>query len=204
MSNLAHPPPPHTHTHTGRAAFTSCNSQTCLEDITVYTGQNVTFDTRIMFGNSGACGIPQDTNSVRLFSGTQVSQTNLLYVCSNANSPCPETYMTSMTSTIHAVNSGGHKFSLNLTLPNAAVEDRGTYTAEVEVRRPTGGLTTLRKTFHVTVNSPPPTTPPPTPSPITPSPTTPPPTTPPPTTPPPSGIWVSTGTTNTLHSHIGV
>ena len=118
-----------------------------------------------MFSNSGPCGIPQGTNTVRLFRGTQVSQPNLLYVCSNRNnSPCPETYTTS---TIRAVNSGGHKFNLTLTLPNAALEDGRTYTAEVEVQRPSGGLTTLRNTFHVTVSSPPtippsPTTPPPT------------------------------------------
>ena len=151
-----------------------------------------------MFGNSGACGIPQDTISVRLFSGTQTPQSSdLLYVCSNTNSPCPETYMY-MTSTIHAVNSGGHKFSLNLTLPNAAVEDDGTYTAEVEVRRPTGGLTTLRKTFHVTVNSPPPTTPPPT-TPTTPSSTTP--TTPPPTTPSTTPTTIPSGTAITYCVH---
>ena len=67
-----------------------------------------------------------------------------------------------MTSTIRAVNSGGHKFSLNLTIPNAALEDGGTYTAEVEVLRPSGGRATLMKTFHITVNSPPPPTTPPT------------------------------------------
>ena len=156
----------------------------CSEDITVYTGQNITFDARIMFSNSGACGIPQGTDSVRLFRGTQASQQNLLYVCSNTNNPCPETYMSS---TIRAVNSGSHKYSLNLTLPNAAPEDGVTYTAEVEVFRPAGGRATLKKTFHVTVNSPPPTTPPPT--------------TPPPTT--PTGT-LSTGTMNTLHSHVGV
>ena len=61
-----------------------------------------------------------------------------------------------MTSTIRAVSSGGHKFSLNLTLPNAALDNGGTYTAEVEVLSPTGGPATLRKTFRVTVNSPPP------------------------------------------------
>ena len=114
-----------------------------------------------MFSNSGPCGIPQGTDSVRLYRGTQISQpSDLLYVCSNTNNnPCRETYTTS---TIRAVSSGGHKFSLNLTLPNAALDNGGTYTAEVEVLRPTGGRATLRKTFRVTVNSPPPpTTPPP-------------------------------------------
>ena len=83
-----------------------------------------------------------------------------------------------MTGTIRAVNSGGRKFSLNLALPNATLEDEGTYTAEVEVLRPTGGRTTLKKTFYVTVNSPPPTT----------LPTT------LPTTPPPSPGMAPTGT----------
>ena len=65
-----------------------------------------------------------------------------------------------MTSTIRAVSSGSHKFNLSLTIPNAAVEDGVTYTARVEVLRPSGGRATLEKTFHVTVNIPPPTTPP--------------------------------------------
>ena len=99
------------------------------------------------------------------------------------------------TGTIHAVNSGSHKFSLNLTLPNAALDNGGTYTAEVEVERPTGGVATLRKTFRVTVNTPPPTTPPP----------TTPPTTPPPTAPLTTSPGVVTpGTMNTLYSHISV
>ena len=108
-----------------------------------------------------------------------------------------------MTSTIRAVSSGGHKFSLNLTLPNAALDNGGTYTAEVEVQRPTGGRATLRKTFHVTVNNPPPITPPPTtPSP---SPTTTPPTTPSPTTTPPtSGTHISYCVRIVLSSHFGL
>ena len=97
------------------------------------------------------------------------------------------------TGTIHAVNSGSHKFSLNLTLPNAALDNGGTYTAEVEVQRPTGGLATLRKTFRVTVNTPPPTTPPPTAPPTA-----------PPTTPLSSPGVVPPGTVNTLYSHISV
>ena len=159
-----------------------------------------------MFSNSGPCGIPQGTDSLQLYRGTPPSQSNLLYVCGNANNnPCPETYMTS---TIRAVSSGSHKFNLSLTIPNAAVEDGVTYTARVEVLRPSGGRATLEKTFHVTVNTPPPTTPPPptppttppstTPPPTTPPPTTPPPTTPPPTTPPPT---TPSGTVNTLQSH---
>ena len=106
-----------------------------------------------------------------------------------------------MTSTIRAVSSGSHKFNLNLTIPNAALDNGDTYTAEVEILRPARGRATLRKTFHVTVNpTSPPTTPPPTtPPPTTPPPTTPPPTTPPPTTPPPT---TPTGIVNTLHNHI--
>ena len=146
-----------------------------------------------MFSNSGPCGIPQGTDSLQLYRGTPPSQSNLLYVCGNANNnPCPETYMTS---TIRAVSSGSHKFNLSLTIPNAAVEDGVTYTARVEVLRPSGGRATLQKTFHVTVNTPPPTTPPPS------QPTTPPSTTPPPTTPPSSQPTTPSGSVNMLQNH---
>ena len=110
--------------------FAQCNnhwhSDYCgTEQISVQAGSTIVFDVRLMFINSGPCGLPQNTGYFHFTKG-EVTARNNVYTCSVRDSRCPGT---SQTSAIRAVWGGGHKLNLNLTKAYATVDDEALYTA---------------------------------------------------------------------------
>ena len=87
------------------------------------------FDIRVMFINSGPCGLPQNTGYLHFCKG-EVTARNNVYTCSIRDSRCPET---SKNSAIRAVWAGGHRLNLNLTKAYATVDDQALYTVLLEL-----------------------------------------------------------------------
>ena len=104
--------------------FAYCNvhyhPEVCGEQVSVQAGSTIVFDTRVVFINSGPCGLQENTERLYFYKGQA-----LLYKCSARDNPCPETYLSS---SIRAVRGEGNKFNLNLTKAYATVDDEALYT----------------------------------------------------------------------------
>ena len=105
------------------------------------------FDTRVIFTESGPCGLPQNTGFFQLFKGNNLVAENIVYNCLGTNDPCPA----NSTNVVYAIHGGGHRFNMNLTIRNAAMDDEGNYTFRVQLQSGEGSSEPLI-TFRVTVN----------------------------------------------------
>ena len=105
------------------------------------------FDTRVIFTESGPCGLPQNTGFFQLFKGNYLVGENIVYNCLGTNDPCPA----NSTNGVYAIHGGGHRFNMNLTIQNATMDDGGNYTFRVQLQSGEGSREPLI-TFRVTVN----------------------------------------------------
>ena len=132
--------------------FATCNPGDCnVQLISVLAGDIVLFDTRVIFINSGPCGLPQDTGFFQLFKG-EIAAQNIVYNCLGNDDPCPTQFSNQVLNTsVYAIHGEGHRFNMNLTIQNAAMDDRGDYTFRVQLRSEEGSSEPV-KIFRVTVN----------------------------------------------------
>ena len=132
--------------------FATCNPQDCnVQPISVLAGDTIVFDTRVIFINSGPCGLPQDTGFFQLFKG-EIAADNLVYNCLGNDDTCPTQFPNQVLNTsVYAIHGGGHRFNVSLTIRNAAMDDGGNYTFRVQLQSGEGSSEPV-KIFRVTVN----------------------------------------------------
>ena len=80
-----------------------------------------------------------------MFKGDEICEQNIQYECgNNRDKPCLSK------GRIRVVQVNHHKFDMNLSLPNAALNDAGVYTVRVKVVNPDSSeVSSFSKTFEV-------------------------------------------------------